>query len=98
MVEEEEVLRGGMLRIAAGGGMVVADIDAAGFVDAGGVAAADAAGTDIEDIEAHSGSEVVHVRNFEVDGLDKFGFENNFDTFGFEDDHDTFDLEEDSQS
>lgn len=94
MEEEEEALRDGMLRIAAAAAdMAVAvgtDIDTAGFVAAGV-----AVGTDIE---AHSGSEVEHVRNFEVDGLDTFGFEDNFDTFGFEDDHDTFDAEEDSQS
>ena len=78
----EEVVRVGMLRVvvAAAAGMAVADIGTA-------------AGTDIE---ARSGSEVGHVRNFELDGLEAFGYE--FDTFGFEDAHDTFVSEEDSQS
>ena len=78
----EVVVREGMLRIVAAADMAVADM---------GIAA----GTDIE---ACSGSEFGYVRNFELDGLEAFDFEDNFDTFGFEDAHDTFVAEEDSQS
>ena len=81
MVVVEEVVRVGMLRIVVAADMAVADIGTA-------------AGTDIE---ARSGSEVGYVRNFELDGLETFGFEDKFDTFGFEDAHDTFVVEEDSQ-
>ena len=78
----EEVVRVGMLRIVVAADMAAADIGTA-------------AGTDFEE---RSGSEVGYVRNFELDGLEAFDFEDNFDTFGFEDDHDTFVAEEDSQS